>query len=117
MFDRTSPLHTTRLDTVDDDLESIQPVQQAALLRGSQLGTLRSHRRSMAATVRVLGTLLRQYRGRSLQDGNPPNECQYTLGYYRPGNCAPWIVPPVPISARGALTQGAVMTGAFWLIP
>ena len=48
---------------------------------------------------------------------HPPNECQYALGYYRPGNCAPWIVPPVPISARGALAQAAVMTGAFWLIP
>ena len=48
---------------------------------------------------------------------HPPNECQYALGYYRPGNCAPWIVPPVPISARGALAQGAAMTGAFWLVP
>ncbi|MEM9586858.1 MAG: hypothetical protein AAGA03_06220, partial [Planctomycetota bacterium] len=46
-----------------------------------------------------------------------PNECQYVLGYYRPGNCAPWIVPPVPISARGALTQTAAMTGLFWLVP
>ncbi|MEO1616757.1 MAG: hypothetical protein AAFV88_12945 [Planctomycetota bacterium] len=48
---------------------------------------------------------------------HPPNECQYALGYYRPGNCAPWIVPPVPISARGALSQAAVMTGSFWLVP
>jgi hypothetical protein len=46
-----------------------------------------------------------------------PKECQYALGYYRPGNCAPWIVPPVPLSARGALVQGAALTGAFWLIP
>jgi hypothetical protein len=46
-----------------------------------------------------------------------PSECQYTLGYYRPGNCAPWIVPPVPISVRGGLYQAAAMTGAFWLIP
>ncbi|GAA5510148.1 hypothetical protein [Novipirellula caenicola] len=46
-----------------------------------------------------------------------PNECQYALGYYRPGNCAPWIKPPVPISLRGGLTQAAAMTGAFWLIP
>ncbi|MEM9826991.1 MAG: hypothetical protein AAF958_10405 [Planctomycetota bacterium] len=48
---------------------------------------------------------------------NPPEECHYTLGYYRPGSCAPWIVPPVPISARGALTQAAVMTGGTLLIP
>ncbi|MGV3485511.1 MAG: hypothetical protein ACO1RT_13930 [Planctomycetaceae bacterium] len=46
-----------------------------------------------------------------------PSECQYTLGYYRPGNCAPWIIPPVPISVRGGLYQAAAMTGAFWLIP
>ncbi|MEM0925679.1 MAG: hypothetical protein AAGJ83_06560, partial [Planctomycetota bacterium] len=48
---------------------------------------------------------------------HPPHECQYALGYYRPGNCAPWIVPPVPISARGALSQAAFMTGTFWLVP
>jgi hypothetical protein len=48
---------------------------------------------------------------------HPPNECQYALGYYRPGNCAPWILPPVPISARGALLQAGVMSGAIGLIP
>jgi hypothetical protein len=46
-----------------------------------------------------------------------PHECQYPLGYYRPGNCAPWIKQPVPISAKGALTQAVTMTGLFWLIP
>jgi len=46
-----------------------------------------------------------------------PRECQYALGYYRPGNCAPWIKPPVPISARGTISQAATMTGLFWLIP
>ncbi|OUX51647.1 MAG: hypothetical protein CBE43_02975 [Rhodopirellula sp. TMED283] len=46
-----------------------------------------------------------------------PSECQYALGYYRPGNCSPWIKPPVPISVRGAITQAATMTGMFWLIP
>jgi hypothetical protein len=45
---------------------------------------------------------------------NPPNECQYALGYYRPGNCAPWLVPPIPLSVRGALVEaGAIMGGAF----
>ncbi|MEO1530003.1 MAG: hypothetical protein AAFX06_31695 [Planctomycetota bacterium] len=48
---------------------------------------------------------------------HPPNECHYALGYYRPGNCAPWIVPPVPISPRGALAQGAFVSGLYWLIP
>jgi hypothetical protein len=46
-----------------------------------------------------------------------PTECQYALGYYRPGNCAPWIKPPVPLSVRGAYVQAATMTGLFWLIP
>jgi hypothetical protein len=46
-----------------------------------------------------------------------PHECQYALGYYRPGSCAPWIKPPVPLSARGAIAQAATMTGLFWLIP
>jgi len=45
---------------------------------------------------------------------HPPNECQYALGYYRPGNCAPWLGYPVPISAKGAVHQAAFMlTGAF----
>ena len=29
---------------------------------------------------------------------NPPQECQYALGYYRPGNCAPWLVQPIPFN-------------------
>jgi hypothetical protein len=48
---------------------------------------------------------------------NPPNECRYALGYYRPGNCAPWIVPPVPLSLRGAIFQTAAVTGVSWIIP
>ena len=38
----------------------------------------------------------------------PANECQYALGFYRPGNCAPWLKDPVPISLNGALRQVAV---------
>ncbi len=46
-----------------------------------------------------------------------PHECQYALGYYRPGNCAPWIIPPVPLSVRGAWYQAAAVTGTALLIP
>ena len=47
---------------------------------------------------------------------NPPKECQYALGYYRPGNCAPWLLHPIPLSARGALFQtGAVLAPVFAL--
>ena len=31
----------------------------------------------------------------------PPHECIYSLGYYRSGDCAPWIVDGFPISLRG----------------
>jgi hypothetical protein len=48
---------------------------------------------------------------------HPPNECQYALGYYRPGECAPWTRGPVPISLRGALSQAAFVTGSAWALP
>jgi hypothetical protein len=48
---------------------------------------------------------------------HPPNECQYALGFYRPGNCAPWLCEPVPISLSGSLNQAAVMTGGAYLFP
>jgi hypothetical protein len=48
---------------------------------------------------------------------NPANECRYALGYYRPGNCAPWLVPPVPISLRGALFQAGAVMGVVGLFP
>jgi hypothetical protein len=48
---------------------------------------------------------------------NPPNECRYALGYYRPGNCAPWLVPPVPISLRGGLLQAGAVMGGVALFP
>lgn len=46
---------------------------------------------------------------------NPPNECQYPLGYYRPGNCAPWLVEPIPLSLKGAAREAAVITGGWFL--
>ncbi len=48
---------------------------------------------------------------------HPPNECQYPLGYYRPGECAPWTCGPVPISLRGALVQAGFVTGTAWALP
>lgn len=48
---------------------------------------------------------------------HPPNECQYALGYYRPGNCAPWTVGPIPISLRGGMTQAAAITGLNFALP
>jgi hypothetical protein len=48
---------------------------------------------------------------------HPPNECQYALGYYRPGSCAPWMIPPVPLSARGAASATGFYTGLNFLLP
>ena len=47
----------------------------------------------------------------------PPNECIYTLGYYRPGSCAPYMLDPLPLSVRAALAEAGVMTGMAYLIP
>ena len=48
---------------------------------------------------------------------NPPHECMFDLGYYRPGSCAPYIVPPVPLSLRAGLTAGAAGAGLGILVP
>ncbi len=47
----------------------------------------------------------------------PPQECMYTLGYYRPGSCAPYMLDPIPISVRGAVVAGAIWTGGVYAIP
>lgn len=48
---------------------------------------------------------------------HPPTECIYTLGYYRPGNCAPWLLDPIPLSARGALFEAGAWVGGVVVIP
>ena len=42
---------------------------------------------------------------------HPPNECMYALGYYRPGDCAPWLREPFPISVKGAASQAVSAVG------
>jgi hypothetical protein len=46
-----------------------------------------------------------------------PWECVYPLGFYRPGSCAPWTVPAVPISGRGFAMQAATLTGFLFVLP
>jgi hypothetical protein len=46
-----------------------------------------------------------------------PNECMYTLGYYRPGDCAPYLFDPLPISVRGALFEAGAWTGGIFAFP
>lgn len=46
-----------------------------------------------------------------------PNECVYALGHYRPGNCAPYMIPAIPFTWRAAIFQGGFATGAAFAIP
>lgn len=48
---------------------------------------------------------------------HPPNECMYALGHYRPGNCAPYMIPPVPLSCRGALFEAGAVVGTAAILP
>ncbi|MCC7475669.1 MAG: hypothetical protein IT425_09750 [Pirellulales bacterium] len=47
----------------------------------------------------------------------PPCECIYALGHYRPGNCAPYMINPVPLSLRGALFEAGAVTGTAAALP
>jgi hypothetical protein len=46
-----------------------------------------------------------------------PNECVYTLGYYRPGDCAPYLFDPFPISVRGFFFETTAWVGACAMFP
>jgi hypothetical protein len=47
----------------------------------------------------------------------PPNECDYSLGYYRPGSCAPYMIEPLGFTWRAAAFQAGAVTGAAFAIP
>jgi hypothetical protein len=47
----------------------------------------------------------------------PPCECVYALGHYRPGNCAPYMCNPIPLSLRGALFEAGAVTGTAAILP
>ncbi len=46
-----------------------------------------------------------------------PNECISTLGYYRPGDCAPYMLDPIPLSVRGGLFEAGAWVGGCFAIP
>lgn len=48
---------------------------------------------------------------------NPPDECIYTLGHYRPNSCTPYMIDPLPVSVRGALFEAGAWVGGAFLIP
>lgn len=47
----------------------------------------------------------------------PPNECMYPLGHYRPGNCAPYMVPAVPFTWRAVGAQAGAAVGVSAILP
>ena len=47
----------------------------------------------------------------------PPNECIYALGYYRPGDCAPYMIDPLPLSVRAALFEAAGWVAGVAMYP
>lgn len=47
----------------------------------------------------------------------PPNECVYPLGYYRAGNCAPYMVDAVPFTWRAAAFQAGATVGTAAILP
>lgn len=48
---------------------------------------------------------------------DPICEKHYTLGWYRPGECAPKLLYQIPWNSRAAKVQAGVVTGMFFLIP
>jgi hypothetical protein len=46
-----------------------------------------------------------------------PHECIYTLGRERPGSCADYRLYRPPVSLRGAVYQGAAVTGLSFVVP
>ncbi len=47
----------------------------------------------------------------------PPRESRYALGYYRPGNCAPFRGYAFPVSPQGGLTAAGFYVGAPFVLP
>ena len=45
----------------------------------------------------------------------PPWECVYALGYYRPGACVPYKYTQAPWNTEAALVEAGVLTGSFYL--
>lgn len=48
---------------------------------------------------------------------SPPGECQYALGYYRPGSRAPWMIPAFPLSLRGLAFETGAVFGVHAALP
>jgi hypothetical protein len=47
----------------------------------------------------------------------PPNECIYTLGVYRAGDCSPNMFDAIPLSVRASLFEAGALTGGIVGLP
>lgn len=48
---------------------------------------------------------------------SPPSECQYTLGYYRTGNCVPALKQRPPWKRKAAAAQATGVVSGVWVLP
>ena len=48
---------------------------------------------------------------------DPMCKKMYTLGWYRPGECAPKKYYQIPWNTEAAFSQAAVVTGLFFVVP
>ena len=48
---------------------------------------------------------------------DPVCKRMYTLGWYRPGECAPYKHYQIPLNAKAAAVEAGFMTGMFYLFP
>jgi hypothetical protein len=46
-----------------------------------------------------------------------PCECEYTVGYYRPGSCAPVMLQRPPCERKAGVVQGAAIAAAIIAFP
>lgn len=51
-----------------------------------------------------------------LMHADPYCECDYTLGEFRPGSCAPYLCQRPPVSGHGTVAQAVVTTALFLAI-
>ena len=47
----------------------------------------------------------------------PPNECIYTLGVYRAGDCSPYMFDAIPLSVRASLFEAGGLTAGIVGLP
>ncbi|MEZ6133349.1 MAG: hypothetical protein R3C53_00425 [Pirellulaceae bacterium] len=69
---------------------------------------------SLASGVKFYSTLpLMPY----LRTLKPKHECQYALGHWRPGSCAPLVKDTLPYDKQAAVVEALSLASFFWAVP